>query len=60
VKSWGVTAVFDGRSVVVKHTSPVRYPHAGAIHRAVHRASPTRVTQEVVFECTPHRDPDIV
>ncbi|WP_329003624.1 hypothetical protein OHA18_09910 [Kribbella sp. NBC_00709] len=42
VKSWGVTALFEvnGRSVVVKHTSPVLYPHAGAIHRAVQRACP--------------------
>lgn len=42
VKSWGVTALFevDGRPVIVKHTSPVLYPHAGAIHRAVQRACP--------------------
>jgi len=42
VKRWGATGVFevDGEYVVVKHTSPVIYPHAAAIHRAAERAYP--------------------
>jgi len=49
VKSWGVTALFevDGTYVVVKHTAPVLYPQAGAIHRAVQRVHP-RATAELL------------
>ncbi|WP_165555446.1 hypothetical protein [Kribbella pittospori] len=42
MKRWGATGMFevDGEYVVVKHTSPVIYPHAAAVHRAVERAYP--------------------
>lgn len=42
VKRWGATGLFevDGEYVVVKHASPVVYPHAAAVHRAVESACP--------------------
>ena len=42
VKRWGATGLFevDGDYVVVKHASPVVYPHAAAVHRAVESACP--------------------
>jgi Ser/Thr protein kinase RdoA (MazF antagonist) len=42
VKRWGATGLFEvgGEYVVVKHASPVVYPHAAAVHRAVERAYP--------------------
>ncbi|MFI6831283.1 hypothetical protein ACIBG5_29565 [Kribbella sp. NPDC050241] len=42
MKRWGATGLFevDGEYVVVKHASPVVYPHAAAVHRAVERAYP--------------------
>lgn len=41
-KSWGATGVFevDGLRVVVKHASPVLYPDAALVHRAVEAACP--------------------
>jgi hypothetical protein len=42
VKRWGATGLFlvDGERVVVKHASPVLYPHAVAVHRVVERTCP--------------------
>lgn len=42
VKRWGATGLFevDGERVVVKHASPVLYPHAIAVHQVVERTCP--------------------
>jgi Ser/Thr protein kinase RdoA (MazF antagonist) len=42
VKRWGATGLFlvDGERVVVKHASPVLYPHAVAVHQVVERTCP--------------------